>query len=264
LSISPHRGDFVGEIVQLNSTIQGISTVTKIEGVGTVRWTFKDVFGTFKIIETRVYYIPDAGVCLFSPQVYFQEQHASSYSMTPTNTVLTTYDGCALTLGYQLDSNMPMVPPPSVCVLSRVDHSRVNLSLRIFRLTRSPAPFRWSIRRIKIYPLRKRNSSRSIGRSVMWTPNAYKRLCIKLNVSTKHPGTRSCKPPRCAVCCLAKALIQGSDTYSTILTPKKVNALVREDLKPGDRVSLDQYVMSFPGRLAAGRARMAKRKSATN
>jgi hypothetical protein len=37
---------------QLNSTIQGISTVTNIAGVGTVHWTFKDVFGTIKIIET--------------------------------------------------------------------------------------------------------------------------------------------------------------------------------------------------------------------
>jgi hypothetical protein len=37
LSISPHRGDFIGCIEQLNSTIQWISTVTKIEGVDNVR-----------------------------------------------------------------------------------------------------------------------------------------------------------------------------------------------------------------------------------
>jgi hypothetical protein len=128
LSISRHQGDFVGEIEQVNSTIQGISTVTKIEGVGTVRWIFKDVFGTIKIIETRAYYIPDAGVRLFSPQVYFQEQQAGSYLMTSTNTVLTTADGCALTLRYQLGSNLPMVAPSAVCALSHVDHSRVNLS----------------------------------------------------------------------------------------------------------------------------------------
>jgi hypothetical protein len=82
-----------------------------------VRWTFKDVFGTFKIIETRAYYIPGAGVRLFSPQVYFQEQQAGSYLMTSTNAVLTTADGCLLTLGYQLGSNLPMVPPPAVCAL---------------------------------------------------------------------------------------------------------------------------------------------------
>jgi hypothetical protein len=128
LSISPNRGDFIGDIEQLSSTIQRISTVTKIAGVGTARWTFKDVFGAIKIIETRAYYIPDAGVRLFSPQVYFQEQQAGSYLITSTNTVLTTADGCVLTLGYQLGRNLPMVPPSAVCALSRVNHSRVNLS----------------------------------------------------------------------------------------------------------------------------------------
>jgi transposase InsO family protein len=49
---------------------------------------------------------------------------------------------------------------------------------------------------------------------------------------------------------LAKAWTQWSDTYSTIPNPKKVHSLVREDLKPGDHVSLDQYVSSVPGRLA--------------
>jgi hypothetical protein len=57
---------------------------------------------------------------------YFQEQQAGSYLITSTNTVLTTDDGCVLTLGYQLGSNLPMVPPPAVG--ARVNHSRVNLS----------------------------------------------------------------------------------------------------------------------------------------
>jgi hypothetical protein len=148
-----------------------------------VRWTFTDVFGTIKIIETRAYYIPDAGVRLFSTQMYFQEQQSGSYLMTSTSTVLTTADGCALNLGYQLGSNLPMVPPPAICALSRVDHARVNLSFEDISSDSITAPFRWSIRRIKIYPHRKRNSSRSNGRSVMWTPNAYKRLCVKLMVN---------------------------------------------------------------------------------
>jgi hypothetical protein len=160
LSISPHRGDFVGDIEQLNSTIQGISTVTKIAGVGTVRWTFKDVFGTITIIETRAYYIPDAGVHLFSSQVYFQEQHAGSYLMTSTNTVLTTAEGCVLTLGCQLGRNLPMVPPPAVCALSRVNHSRVNLSFEGIL-----------------------SDSVACSLSLIDKDNAYKRLYVKLMVN---------------------------------------------------------------------------------
>jgi hypothetical protein len=69
-------------------------------------------------------------------------------------------------------------------------------------------------------------------------------------IATEHPGTRSCKPPLCAACCLAKASTQRSDTYRTIPNPKKIHSLVRDDLKSGERVSLDQYVSFVPGRLA--------------
>jgi hypothetical protein len=42
-----------------------------------------------------------------------------------------------------------------------------------------------------------------------------------------------------------------------------VNALVRDDLKPGDRVSLDQYVSSVPGRLAHTYGKEKKRDKLT-
>jgi hypothetical protein len=82
-------------------------------------------------------------------------------------------------------------------------------------------------------------------------------------IATKHPGTRCCKPPLCAACCFAKASTQGSDTYSTTPSPNKVNALVCDDLKPGDRVSLDQYVLSVPGRLAHTYGKEKKREKLT-
>jgi hypothetical protein len=82
-------------------------------------------------------------------------------------------------------------------------------------------------------------------------------------IATKHPATRSCKPPLCAACCLTKALTQGFDTYSTIRNPNKMNALVHDNLKPGDRVSLHQYVSSVPGRLAHTYGKEKKRDKLT-
>jgi hypothetical protein len=82
-------------------------------------------------------------------------------------------------------------------------------------------------------------------------------------IATTHAGTRSCKPPLCAACCLAKASTQGSDTYKTIPNPNKIHSLVRDDLKPGDRVSLDQYVSSVPGRLAHAYGKETKRDKLT-
>jgi hypothetical protein len=82
-------------------------------------------------------------------------------------------------------------------------------------------------------------------------------------IATKHPGNQSCKPPLCAACCLAKASTQGSDTYSTIPNPKTVNALVCDDLKPGERVSLNQYVSSVPGCLSHTYGKEKKRDELT-
>jgi hypothetical protein len=268
LLISPNRGDFVGKIEQLNLNIQGISTVTKIAGVGTVRWTFKDVFGTINIIETRAYYIPEAGVRLFSPQVNFQEQQAGSYLMTSTNTVLTTDDGCVITLGYQLGRNLPMVPPPPVCALSRINHSRVNLSFEDI----SSDSVACSLSLVD-----KENQNLSAPEKELLEEHWKKchvdaqRLQALMReadgqppiIATKHAGTRSCKPPLCDACCLAKASTQGSDTYKTNPNPKKIHSLVREDLKPGDRVSLDQYVSSVPGRLAHTYGKETKRDKLT-
>jgi hypothetical protein len=82
-------------------------------------------------------------------------------------------------------------------------------------------------------------------------------------IPMKHLSTRSCKPPLCAVCCLAKASTKGSDTYRTIPNPNKVNALVREDLKPGHRIPLDQYVSSIHGRLTHTFGKEVKKNNLT-
>jgi hypothetical protein len=175
--------------------------------------------------------------------------------MTSTITVFTTDDGCVLTLGYQLGSNLPMVLPPAVCALSRVNHSRVNLSFE--DISSDSVACSLSV-------VDKENQNISAPEKELLEDHWKKchvdaqRLQALMResdrqppiIATKHAGTRSCKPPLCAACCLAKASTQGSDIYRTIPNPKKIHSLVRDDLKPGDRVSLKQYVSSVPGRLA--------------
>ena len=42
-------------------------------GIGTVKWKIIDQLGQIATIETTAYYIPEAEVRLFSPQLYFLE-----------------------------------------------------------------------------------------------------------------------------------------------------------------------------------------------
>ena len=75
ISLTANFNDFVGPIRPATITkLQGLSHTTKVHGAGQAKWTVRDVFGATRTIKTQAYYVPDATVCLFSPQTYFREQ----------------------------------------------------------------------------------------------------------------------------------------------------------------------------------------------
>jgi hypothetical protein len=69
----------------------------------------------------------------------------------------------------------------------------------------------------------------------------------------KNPATRTCKPPLCAACQIARAKERPTDV-STTTTPHKALLMIKER-KPGARVSVDQYKSSVQGRLASSMGR---------
>ena len=75
-SLTPFKSDFVGPLRRSEiSTLKGLSSTTTVEGIGTVEWTIRDVFGLVRTIRVSAYYVPSATIRLFSPQVYFQENN---------------------------------------------------------------------------------------------------------------------------------------------------------------------------------------------
>jgi len=59
------------------SHFSGISSQTAVNGQGTVTWHIEDANGVRRPISTKAYLVSQAGICLFSPQVYFQENKES-------------------------------------------------------------------------------------------------------------------------------------------------------------------------------------------
>ena len=45
VAVTPSRADFVGKIKKLNALITGLSSHAKVEGGGTVLWSFYDDYG---------------------------------------------------------------------------------------------------------------------------------------------------------------------------------------------------------------------------
>jgi hypothetical protein len=74
--------------------------------------TRQDVFGTIRVIKCRAYYVPDATVCLFSPQTAFQRWQKGSLFMDEEKTQLTLHCGTTLEFPYNNGSNLPLMLTP--------------------------------------------------------------------------------------------------------------------------------------------------------
>jgi hypothetical protein len=111
-SVTPNREDFEGDLRPANiDDLQGLAGPAVVAGVGTVKWTIKDVFGATRTIRTQSYYVPEAAIRLFSPQSYFQEHDAGEFWCNARRSVLTLVDGSVLEFPYNPGSNLPLLLP---------------------------------------------------------------------------------------------------------------------------------------------------------
>jgi hypothetical protein len=75
-SITPMHSDFIGTIDPSDvPTLNNISGTTSVVGQGTIEWNIQDAKGIVKPIQTTAYYVPQATIRLFSPQVYIKEDN---------------------------------------------------------------------------------------------------------------------------------------------------------------------------------------------
>ncbi len=96
-SVTPNINDFVGPIRPCSTTeLNGLNTKITVAGEGDVQWKVQDVFGTIRTITATAYYVPDAGVQLFSPQLYFMKHKCGSYKMDNKGSTLTLRNGITL------------------------------------------------------------------------------------------------------------------------------------------------------------------------
>ena len=157
--------------------------------------------------QTEAYYVPEANIRLFSPQMYFHEQQKGQLVMNHSNTTLTLADGSTLVFPYNSQNNLPlMLPSPNrnvgltfedACILgdgfsarnfmSVADETNQNLTasqkeLLVWHWKLGHANFQW------IQTLC-RHSTTDTKRCVL---------------PTKFDKTSSCPAPKCAACMLGK------------------------------------------------------------
>jgi hypothetical protein len=268
-SVTPVIEDFIGELRPADvNDLQGLSTSTSVLGVGTVRWTIRDVFGCTRTIETEAYYVPHATIRLFSPQRYFQENDAGSFWCDSRRSILTLADGSDLEFPYNQGSNLPLMLPHtttqmgltfedsqlfrelgSAALVTVADDMNQNITasqkeLLTWHWKLGHAHFDW-IQKLAAKPRK--------------PPDGIERPILK----TKEPRVSSCPRPLCTACQMAKQNRRSPGV--TVGTPvsEKEMSLRRGKLNPGEMVSIDQYESALPGRLPHTKGKEPKRTKYT-
>jgi hypothetical protein len=77
-SITPIASDFTSEISKADlQELKQVNGTTPVCGQGIVEWPIEDVEGVRRSIVTEAYFVPDAGIRLFSPQIYIGKNKTS-------------------------------------------------------------------------------------------------------------------------------------------------------------------------------------------
>jgi len=265
-SVTPDRDDFIGEIRMADiSDLQGLSASTAVIGIGTVRWTIRDVFGSVRTIETEAYYVPSAAIRLFSPQKYFQEQQAGSLWCDAKRSVLTLADGSALEFPYNSGSNLPLMLPDKITQMGLTfEDSQLFESIgtsefvtvaddvneNIPASQKELLKWHWKLGHVNFKWIQK----------LATTPRKPTDGIDMPILKMKEKKTSSCLHPKCAACQMAKQTRRNPGVSVGTPIPEKEMSLRQGILEPGDMVSIDQYVSALPGRLPSTKGKEPKSK----
>jgi len=257
-SVTPNLQDFVGELSPTDmDSMKGLTDSVKIKGKGWVEWSVRDVFGRVHMIRTKAFHVPEASIRLFSPQSYFQEHDRGRGTFDKSSLTFTTCDGVDLQFPYHPGSNLPFMyldegiiqagltardlaflqEAENIESFTKTFHdnnhnlSKPQKELLLWHSRLGHAGFRW------IQDLMRVQKPQVVGE-----------ISDPPLIPTKISGTANCSIPLCPACQFAKAHRRTPDSQKTTNVREHDMAIRKNDLNPGDCVSIDQYICKVPGR----------------
>ena len=258
-SVTPFESDFVTDIEPTEvKELVGLTDKVMIQGVGTVEWPIRDVFGQIGVLRMEAYYVPTASIRLCSPQQYLAENEGGRCEFDHRRVIFTTASGQELTFPFSPHSNIPLMV---------IDHEIL-----------CAGPTTHLVRALAFGPEFKDQLGSLISDTNYNLTQPQKELLLWHNrlghagfawlqelmnkvkhvvgdtelpaIATKLKGTSRCVHPRCPACQLGKQHRRTPGTSTVHSKPENEMMLRRDHLSPGDCISMDQYVCRKPGRLA--------------
>ena len=261
VSITPFEDDFVTPLVEApHAQLDGLVDVVKVKGVGTVEWPIRDVFGQVAMLRHQAYYCPEADIRLEGPISYFIEHGSGHCHLDHRRLEFVTAEGVKLIFPYHPTSNLPLMfldqnihvqgPTAIGAMLGRVLLGDVTLQEQVQTLLNdnnhnisNPQKelLLWHYRLAHAGQGWVQDLMHKVKHEVGGEPETIIRI--------KHATAARCEHPKCPACQLGKQHRRTPDSSTVVQNPDMEMAIRRDDLSPGDCISMDQYVCRTKGRL---------------
>ena len=280
-TLTPFRSDFI-EFTPCQSEINAVGSSQKVQGHGIVEFDIIDMNNIRATIRTHAILCESSDIRLFSPQQYFQECNDGLLVISKDVAHLTS-PHLDFKFPFHPSSHLPVMLPATSSVFLRSLCYTINQDLCAnligdplacsggtldFTPQRGDAPaldhlftciaetqhshlssaqkellswhqkfghvFMHRLQRMlhRQKPLDQRSTSEE--------------LCHPVVVRSRRAETRTCVPPKCTACLLAKS--QRKSSHPSSLNPEKFHALSKGVVEPGHRVSMDQFTVTHKGR----------------
>jgi hypothetical protein len=261
-SITPFEEDFVSPLETTDTdTMHGLADLVLVKCVGWVEWTIRDAGNQIAIIRTEAYYVPQAKIRLLSPQTYFGFHNGGHGTFNQYEISIFTPDDVKITFPYTVGGRLPMMFMDQgrayaglsgfqCMVLNHTDvMEETKTLLNDQNVNLSPVA-----KELLLWHYRLAHAGLGWVQDLMHSKkNEVGNHSTPPSIPTK--STKTCSQEttglKCAGCLLLKQhqKFPGSQTVSN--KPEREMTIRRDVQRPGEEVSLDQYVCRTPGRLAS-------------
>lgn len=258
--ISPNRNHF-SSYKESNRSVRDLSKKNRVTGEGMIRWSVLDENGKSTFVEVPGFHIPEAEVCLLSPQVLLHHYGGNLVQTIDDVTINLPRHGI-LKANYCPGSNLPMLrfasSPTSYTSYRTLFNSSIDdddnlLSSHMSAMEVSNNNLNASQKELLLWHTKLSHAHlrwvRALlgSRSWLHDPSHASNPSPIIPPVNKAASTADVSGMKCACCVMAKAHVRTPNTTQLRTIDEMV--LKRNHLQRGERVSLDHYVASRPGRM---------------
>jgi len=278
-SITPIASDFTNGIHKADlQALTQVNGSTPVCGQGSVEWPIEDVDGTRRTIVTDAYYVPDAGIRLFSPQVYIGNNKTANMHIDHNGIAFTLKCGTLLRFPFNKGNNLPFMLTErslqsrqrshltsslnTVSIREGAAHNNNNSLIDRSVFNRDNFNLNPAQQELLKWHCRWCHCDMNRVRMILSKPRQPKNTAItgeripQICVPTET-GTSTCESFCCTACLYAKQKRRTPDSSTETKNKDLEGALTKDDLSPGDVVSCDQYMSPSKGRLSHTRGKEA-------